>query len=117
MSRVTEWLNQEFPHQPALSTIKRDGHGIHHPITGMLLCPIRYNWDDEAYGFLMSWNGSAHVHELIGYVLSFARRTPSMIILFIFAFAASIMALMDLATTRKKDSVRGLRVRSGSRYA
>lgn len=103
MSRIAEWLNQQYPHEPALSTIKRDGHGIHHPITGMLLCPIRYNWDDEACGFLISWNGSAHVHDLIGYALNFARQTLSTIILWTSAFAASIMALMDLATTRRKD--------------
>ena len=106
MSRIAEWLNQQYPHEPALSTIKRDGRGIHYSITGMLLCPIRYNWDDEAYGFLVSWNGFAHVHELIGYAPSFARQTPSTIILLTFAFAASIMALMDLATTRRKDFYR-----------
>ena len=106
MSRIAEWLNQHYPREPALSTIKRDGRGIHHPITGMLLCPIRYNWDDEAYGFLISWNRSAHVHELIGYALSFARQTPSTIIQLTFAFAASIMASMDLATTQRKDFYR-----------
>jgi hypothetical protein len=47
MNRVAEWLNQQYPHEPPLSAIKRDGRGIHHPITGMLLCPIRYDWDDE----------------------------------------------------------------------
>src|SRR5882672_11487497 len=49
MSRIAEWLNHQYPHEPSLSTIKRDGRGIHHPITGMLLCPIRYDWDDEEY--------------------------------------------------------------------
>ena len=47
MSRVSEWLNQMYPHEPPLSAIKREGRGIHHPITGMLLCPIRYDWDNE----------------------------------------------------------------------
>ena len=51
MSRIPEWLNQQYPHEPPLSTIKRNGHGIHHSITGMLLCPIRYDWDDEEYEF------------------------------------------------------------------
>ena len=51
MSRIAEWLNMQYPDAPPLSTIKRDGRGIHHPITGMLLCPIRYDWDDEEYVF------------------------------------------------------------------
>ena len=54
MSRIAEWLNLQYPQEPGLSTIKRDGRGIHHPITGMLLCPIRYDWEDEAYGFSCS---------------------------------------------------------------
>ena len=49
MNRVADWLNQQYPHEPPLSTIKRDGRGIHHSITGMLLCPIRYDWNDEEY--------------------------------------------------------------------
>jgi hypothetical protein len=49
MNRVAEWLNQQYPHEPPLSAIKRDNRGIHHPITGMLLCPIRYNWDHEEW--------------------------------------------------------------------
>jgi len=47
MNRVAEWLNQQYPQEPPLSAIKRDGRGIYHPITGMLLCPIRYDWNDE----------------------------------------------------------------------
>jgi len=105
MSRVAEWLNQQYPQEPALSTIKRDGRGIHHPITGMLLCPIRYNWDDEEYGFSCFLVGSAHI-QLIGYAPSFARQTPTTIILLTFAFAASIAVLMDPVTTQKKDFYR-----------
>ena len=40
MNRVAEWLNQQYPHEPLLSAIKRNGRDIHHPIMGMLLCPI-----------------------------------------------------------------------------
>jgi hypothetical protein len=49
MNRIPEWLNQQYALDPPLSTIKRDGRGIHHSITGMLLCPIRYDWNDEEY--------------------------------------------------------------------
>lgn len=53
MGRIAEWLNQQYPDAPPLSTLKRDGRGIHHPITGMLLCPIRYEWDNEWYDFFV----------------------------------------------------------------
>ena len=53
MSHITEWLNMQYPDAPPLSTIKHDGCGIHHPITGMLLCPIRYDWNDETYLFFV----------------------------------------------------------------
>ena len=107
MSRIAEWLNQQYPQEPALSTIKRDGRGIHHPITGMLLCPIRYDWDDEAYTFSwFLWIGSANVHKLIGYAPSFVRQTPATITLLTFAFAAFIEVLMDPATTQRRDFYR-----------
>ena len=47
MNRVAEWLIQQYPHEPPLSAIKHNGCGIHHPIMGMLLCPIQYDWNDE----------------------------------------------------------------------
>jgi hypothetical protein len=51
MGHIPEWLNQQYPHEPPLSTIKREGRGIHHSITGMLFCSIRYDWDNEECKF------------------------------------------------------------------
>ncbi len=94
MSRIPEWLNQEYPNEPPLSTIKRDGRGIHHPVTGMLLCPIRYDWEDEEYA-VSSVLRSSRVNDLIGYAPSSARLTPTTIIPLIFAFGAFIVVVMD----------------------
>jgi hypothetical protein len=60
MSRVASWLNQQYPKEDPLSDDSRIGRGIHHPITGMLLCPIRYDWSDERYGFLLLLNSVTH---------------------------------------------------------
>lgn len=54
MNAVGNWLNKEYTDAPPLDTGDRQGRGIHHPITGMLLCPVRYDWDDarQASSFL-----------------------------------------------------------------
>ena len=60
MGRVASWLNQQYPKEEPLSDDSRIGRGIHHPITGMLLCPIRYDWSDEQYGFLLVLTSVTH---------------------------------------------------------
>ena len=62
MSRVASWLNQQYPKEVPLLDDSRIGRGIHHPITGMLLCPIRYDWSDEQYGFLLVLNSNSLWH-------------------------------------------------------
>lgn len=107
MSRIAEWLNQQYPDDPSLSTIKRDGRGIHHSVTGMLLCPIRYNWDDDEYKIASVLDKiSAHVHELTGYAPNFVRLTLTMITPSTSAFAAFIVVSLDPATTLRKGSYR-----------
>jgi len=103
MSRVAEWLNQQYPNETALSTIKRDGRGIHHPITGMLLCPIRYDWNDELYANFSLGLLSTLLHKLIAFAPNFVKQTPTTIIRLTFASAAFITVLVDPATTRRKD--------------
>ena len=49
MNVVAIWVNQQYPEEPQLSTTNRRDRGIHHPITGMLLCPIRYDWNNAEY--------------------------------------------------------------------
>ena len=49
MNVVTIWINQQYPEEPQLSTTNHQGRGIHHLITGMLLCPIQYDWNDAEY--------------------------------------------------------------------
>lgn len=52
------WISSTlFPHEPPLLAIKCDGCGIHHPITGMLLCPIQYDCDDEEWVLPSSGSG------------------------------------------------------------
>jgi len=48
---VAEWLNSrsDSNSNPRLSAKRKDEHGINHDITGYLLCPIDYDWDDPEY--------------------------------------------------------------------
>jgi hypothetical protein len=50
---VADWLNAcnpEFPEETQtskqLTTKKKEGHGISNDVTGHLLCPISYDWDN-----------------------------------------------------------------------
>jgi hypothetical protein len=47
---VAEWINSRSPsttNAPShLSAKGKDERGINHDITGFLLCPIDYDWDD-----------------------------------------------------------------------
>jgi len=53
MNAVASWLNKEYTDVPPLHTGDRKDYGIHHPITGMLLCPVRYDWSDEGVSSLI----------------------------------------------------------------
>jgi hypothetical protein len=46
---VAEWLNSRTPStsHTRLTAKGKDERGINHDITGHLLCPIDYDWDDE----------------------------------------------------------------------
>jgi len=48
---VAEWLNSrsDSNSNPRLSAKRKDERGINHDITGYLLCPIDYDWDDPEY--------------------------------------------------------------------
>jgi len=54
---IAEWLNSRTPPSPRevtsyntrLSTRGKEERGISNDITGRLLCPIDYNWDDPEY--------------------------------------------------------------------
>jgi hypothetical protein len=48
---VAEWLNShsDSNSNPRLSAKRKDECGINHDITGYLLCPIDYDWDDPEY--------------------------------------------------------------------
>ncbi|KAF9046647.1 hypothetical protein BJ165DRAFT_1527721 [Panaeolus papilionaceus] len=45
---IANWLNKS--HSPAIpfSTTSRDGRGFQNDITGALLCPVEYDWNNEA---------------------------------------------------------------------
>jgi hypothetical protein len=48
-SAIAEWLNSSSPstsNAPHLSAKGKDERGINHDITGFLLCPIDYDWDE-----------------------------------------------------------------------
>ena len=52
---VTGWLNTAFPDSPRIDPDDRSGRGIHHDVTGKLLCPIKYDWDDDECVLLFFW--------------------------------------------------------------
>ncbi len=41
------WLNISHTPNPPLNTKSRSDRGMENDITGRLLCPIEYDWDDE----------------------------------------------------------------------
>ncbi len=52
---VANWLNDcgrsnaRLSAGASLSANKKEGRGISHDVTGRLLCPINYDWDDPEY--------------------------------------------------------------------
>lgn len=43
---VAEWINSHDDPVERLSSHSKEERGIGHDITGRLLCPIDYDWDD-----------------------------------------------------------------------
>jgi hypothetical protein len=62
MNAVGNWLNKEYTDAPTLDIGDRQNRGIHHPITGMLLCPVRYDWEDERYASHLGITDSHCLH-------------------------------------------------------
>ena len=49
---LADWLNQsQLRPSPPLAKDKRDNRGICHDVTGRLLCPAEFDWDDLEYVF------------------------------------------------------------------
>jgi hypothetical protein len=52
---VANWLkdhahsNSSLSVEASLSANRKEERGISHDVTGCLLCPINYNWDDTEY--------------------------------------------------------------------
>ena len=47
---LANWLNQsQLRPSPPLAKDKRDNRGICHDVTGHLLCPAEFDWDDPEY--------------------------------------------------------------------
>jgi hypothetical protein len=46
---VASWINQTLSPTAPLSTKQRDDRGLQNDVTGRLLCPIEYSWDDDEY--------------------------------------------------------------------
>jgi uncharacterized protein DUF6698 len=44
---VANWLNKAYPTHTPLDISSRGDRGIKHETTGLLLCPIEYDWTDE----------------------------------------------------------------------
>jgi hypothetical protein len=101
MSRVASWLNQQYPKELPISDDSRKDRGIHHAITGMLLCPIRYDWADEEYVFLLSLSSITHPCAT-AFATNFGRLLQAMIIPSISAFVPSTVALRAQSISRKK---------------
>ncbi|KAF9047615.1 hypothetical protein BJ165DRAFT_1403296 [Panaeolus papilionaceus] len=45
---LASWLNEDFTTTVPFSMKSRANRGLHNNITSQLLCPIEYNWQDEA---------------------------------------------------------------------
>ncbi|KAF9039168.1 hypothetical protein BJ165DRAFT_1407392 [Panaeolus papilionaceus] len=45
---VAEWLNKTYSPKDAFSTTSRADRGLQNDITGALLCPVEYDWNDQA---------------------------------------------------------------------
>lgn len=43
---VAEWLNSRTETITRLSAKGKDERGLDHDVTGRLICPIDYDWDD-----------------------------------------------------------------------
>ena len=46
---VASWINQTLSPTVPLSTKQRDDRGLQNDVTGRLLCPIEFSWDDDEY--------------------------------------------------------------------
>lgn len=44
---IALWLNLAYAPNPPLNTKCRSNRGMQNDITGRLLCPVEYDWDDE----------------------------------------------------------------------
>ena len=45
---VVHWLTEAYPDaQPRLEPDEKTGRGFNHDLTGHLLCPVDYNWEDD----------------------------------------------------------------------
>ncbi|KAF8119529.1 hypothetical protein EV363DRAFT_1461977 [Boletus edulis] len=46
---VVDWLHHFYgPLEPPISTALKSDRGLEHDVTGRLLCPVEYNWEDPA---------------------------------------------------------------------
>ncbi|KAF9529567.1 hypothetical protein CPB83DRAFT_893380 [Crepidotus variabilis] len=48
LGELPQWLNEDFTPERAFSLKNRRDRGLQNAVTGRLLCPISYNWDDTA---------------------------------------------------------------------
>ncbi|KAG9311119.1 hypothetical protein JVU11DRAFT_9029 [Chiua virens] len=49
---VVNWLVELYaPIIPPISPSLKSDRGLDHDVTGRLLCPIKYDWDDAGYVF------------------------------------------------------------------
>ncbi len=46
---VASWINQTLSPTAPLSMKQRDDRGLQNDVTGRLLCPIEFSWDDDEY--------------------------------------------------------------------
>ena len=46
---IANWINQTLSPTAPLSVKQRDDRGLQNDITGRLLCPIEFSWDDIEY--------------------------------------------------------------------
>jgi len=91
MNVVAIWINQQHSEEPQLSTTNRRDRGIHHPITGMLLCSIRYDWNNAEYVSIHS-KCLTLMLRVVEFEASFVLLTQTSTILLISAYGPCIVA-------------------------
>ena len=74
---VADWLNSRTPSGARISSKAKEERGINNDVTGCLLCPIDFDWDDPRYvpAFLHMVNLTIHLVSVQNYEMRLRNMT------------------------------------------